>query len=168
MILQSVDFIQVIADIVAAILNTLNLFVKPLGLFMISWMEYVLQFFPRNNLTVYIIIAIVIVILGLIVNIIWPGNKKPGFLVKAEEVEEKIEKKAEALDQKLGDKARELDEKAEVLEEDAEELKEKAEELEEDINELEENIEELEDDLEELEEEATEKDESKTSKTEDD
>jgi methyl-accepting chemotaxis protein len=156
MILQSVDFIQVIADIVAAILNTLNLFVRPLGLFMISWMEYVLQFFPRNNLTVYIIIAIVIVILGLIVNIIWPGNKKPGFLVKAEEVEEKIEKKAKKLDQKVEDKAKELDEKVEELEGPAQELEEKSEDWWDSAEKPEEITEDLEEAVEELDEEAEE------------
>jgi len=76
MILQTVDFIQVIADIVAAILNFLKLFVNPMGEFMVSWMESVLQFFPQDDLTVYISIAIVIVVLGLVVNIAWPGNKK--------------------------------------------------------------------------------------------
>jgi len=76
MILQAVDFIQVIADIVAAILNFLKLFVNPMGLFMVNWMEYVLQFFPTDNLIVYIVIAVVIVIIGFVVNIIWPGDKK--------------------------------------------------------------------------------------------
>jgi len=91
MFLPTIDFIQVIADIVAAILNFLNPIVSPMGAIMVYWMEYALQFFPRNDLTAYIIIAIVIVILGLIINIAWPGNKKPGFLVKAGEIEEKIE-----------------------------------------------------------------------------
>ena len=170
MILQAVDFIQVIADIVAAILNFLNPIVSQMGTFMVIWMEYVLQFFPRNNLTFYIIIAIVIVILGLIVNITWPGNKKPGFLAKAEEVEEKIEKKAKELDQKVEDKAKELEEKVEEkteeLEEEAEELEEEAEaeELEEEVEELEEDVEELEEKVEDL-EEAT---EDLKEKTEDD
>jgi len=167
MILQTVDFIQVIADIVAAVLNFLKLFVNPLGLFMVNWMEYVLQFFPQNDLTVYISIAIVIVILGLIVNITWPGNKKPGFLAKAEEIDEKIEKKAKELDKKVEDKAKELDEKVEekVEEIDAKikkkikKAKEKAKALEEKAGEIEDKVEELEEEAEELEEVAEELDE---------
>ncbi len=153
MILQGVDFIQVIADIVAAILNFLRLFVNPLGEFMVSWMEFVLQFFPQNGLTVYIIIAIVIVIVGFVVNIIWPGDKKPGFLAKAEEVDEKIEKKAKDLDKKVEDKAKKLEEE---VPEEAKAIEEKAEEFEEVIDELEEPTEELEEKGEDLEEEAVE------------
>ncbi|MCK4382257.1 MAG: hypothetical protein KAW66_03090 [Candidatus Lokiarchaeota archaeon] len=177
MILQAIDFIQVIADIVAAVLNFLKLFVNPMGLFMVNWMEYVLQFFPQNNLTVYIIIAIVIVILGFIVNVTWPGNKKPGFLAKVEEIDEKIEKKAKELDKKVEDKAKELEEKveekveeidakikkkikkakekAEAIEEKAEEIEDRVEELEEKAGELEEDIEELEEDLEKNEEKSS-------------
>ena len=92
MILQAVDYIQIIADIVAAVLGFLNPIVSPLGLFMVNWMEYVLQFFPTDNLIVYIVIAIVIVTIGFVVNITWPGDKKPGFLAKAETFDKKIEK----------------------------------------------------------------------------
>ncbi|MFX0047476.1 MAG: hypothetical protein ACFE8G_04825 [Candidatus Hermodarchaeota archaeon] len=151
MILQAVDFIQVIADIVAAILNFLNPIVSPMGLWMVNWMEYVLQFFPRDNLTIYITIAIVIVVIGLFVNIAWPGNKKPGFLVKAEEKDEKIEKKVNLLDQKAKKKTKEIEEKKEELqenfkqfEEDADELEENAEVLKKKADKLEEEIEEAE------------------------
>jgi hypothetical protein len=68
-----------------------------MGMFMVNWMDYVLQFFPQNNLTLYIAIFAVIVTTGAIVNIAWPGNKRPGFLKKVDEVEEKIERKVEEL-----------------------------------------------------------------------
>ena len=164
MILQ-VDYIKIIADIVAAILNFLNPIVSPMGSFMVNWMENVLQFFPQDNLTVYISIAIVIVVLGSIVNIAWPGNKKPGFLVKVEEVDEKIEKKAKELDQNVEVKAKELDEKVEEKAEEIEakikkkikKAKKKAKEIEEKTEDLEEKIEEFEEEVEEATEELEEK-----------
>ena len=113
MIFATVDYIQIIADIVAAILNFLNPIVSPMGTFMVYWMEYVLQFFPQDDLIVYISIAIVIVILGLIVNIAWPGNKRPGILKKVDEVEEKIERKVEELDKKVEAKVKEVEAKVE-------------------------------------------------------
>lgn len=103
MILIAVDSIQIIADIVAAILTFLNPIVSPLGLFMVNWMEIVLQYFPRDNLTMYIVIAVIIVVLGFIVNIAWPGDKKPGFLVKTKENDEKLESEFEELEDKTED-----------------------------------------------------------------
>lgn len=120
MILLAVDYIQIIADIVAAILIFLNPIVSPLGWFMVNWMEIVLQYFPKDNLTVYIIIAVIILVLGLIVNIAWPGDKKPGFLVKAKELEEKVEDEAEEREEKV----EELEEKIEVEEDEPVELDE--------------------------------------------
>lgn len=151
MILQAVDFIQLIADIVAAILNFLNPIVSPMGMWMVNWMEYVLQFFPRNDLTIYITIAIIIVVIGLFVNITWPGNKKPGFLVKAEEKDKKIEKNVELLDQKTKKKKKEIEEKTEELEENFEQLEEDTDELEEDEEFLKEEGDKLEDEIEEAE-----------------
>ena len=58
MIILAVDYIQLIADIVAAVLNFLYPIVSPMGLWMVNWMDFVLQFFPQNDLTIYIIIAI--------------------------------------------------------------------------------------------------------------
>jgi len=151
MILQAIDFIQVIADIVAAVLKFLKLFVNPMGLFMVNWMEYVLQFFPQNDLTVYISIAIVIVVLGLVVNITWPGNKKPGFLAKTEEIDDKIEKKAKELDKKVEDKAKELEEKVEEkveeidtkIEKKIKKAKKKAKALEDKAEQIEDKVEEI-------------------------
>jgi hypothetical protein len=166
MIFPVIDFIQVIADIVAAILNFLNPIVSPLGLFMVTWMDYVLPFFPRDNLTPYIVIAIVIVVIGLFVNITWPGDKKPRFLAKAKEIDEKSEKKAIKVDRKLEEKAEDVEgkinkkskkvkKKTEKIEEKAEELEEKTEEIEEGkIQQLDEAVKNLEKEAEESEEEA--------------
>jgi len=68
MIFQT-DLVQTIADIVAAILTFLFPIVSPLGSWMVSWMDYVLQFFPQNDLTLYITIFVILVTAGAIVNI---------------------------------------------------------------------------------------------------
>jgi len=110
MIFPTIDLVQTIADIVAAILTFLNPIVSPMGSWMVSWMDYVLQFFP-NNILFYIIISAIIISTGAIVNIAWSGDKKPKFLEKAGELKEEAEK---------------LEEKAEELKEEAEELEEKS------------------------------------------
>ena len=151
MILQTVDSIQIIADIVAAILNFLNPIVSPMGLMMVNWMEYVLQFFPQNDLTIYIIIFIVIVTIGAIVNIAWPGNKRPGFLKKIDDVEEKLERKVEELDEKVEAKAKEVEDKVEEkiaeietkVKKKAKKAQKKAKDLEKKADELEERAEEI-------------------------
>ncbi len=154
MIFQAVDFIQIIANIVAAILNFLNPIVSPMGEFMVNWMEVVLRFFPQpqDGLIVYVSIAIVIVILGLIINITWPGNKRPGFLKKVDEVEDKVEEKIEETETSVKKKVKKAKKKAKDLEKKADELEElevETDTLEEELEELEEDIKDIEEDLEE-------------------
>ena len=64
-----------------------------MGQFMVLWMDFVLQFFPDGLLT-YIIIAAIIIVLGIIINTIWPGDKPPKYLDKfkgkAKEKEEEV------------------------------------------------------------------------------
>jgi hypothetical protein len=142
-IFQTIDLVQTIADIVAAILTILNPIVSPMGSLMVLWMDYVLQFFPQNNLIFYIIISALIVTTGAIVNIAWAGDKKPKFLEKAKKLEEKAEKKVKKPREK---KVEEIEEEAEKIEEDleeVEEIEEEAEKIEEDLEEGEE-IEEIE------------------------
>ena len=84
---------QLFADIIAAILNFLRPIVSPMGQFMVLWMDFVLQFFP-DGLFTYIIIAAIIIVLGIIINTIWPGDKPPKYLDKfkgkAKEKEEEV------------------------------------------------------------------------------
>lgn len=175
MIFPFIDFIQVIADIVAAILNFLNPIVSPMGLFMVTWMDYVLPYFPRGNLMPYIVIAIVIVVIGLFVNITWPGDKEPGFHAKAKEIDEKGEKKVIKGERKLEEKAEDVEgnikkkskkakRKTEKIEEAVEELEEKSEEIKEEktqqldeaVKDPEKEAEESEEEVEKLEEKADE------------
>ncbi|MGB5913072.1 MAG: hypothetical protein WBH31_17915 [Promethearchaeia archaeon] len=82
MIFQTVDFLQVLAEIIGAILNFLKPIVSPIGAWMINWIEVVLRIFPKNDLALYIILFVIIIIIGAITNILWPGDKPPRFFEK--------------------------------------------------------------------------------------
>ena len=95
MILQA-DFYQVLADIIGAILTFLMPIVAPIGLWMTDWITVVFGFLQQNlggDLTLFIVICVVLIVLGMIVNIIWPGDR-PGSIFskeKIEDLEDKIE-----------------------------------------------------------------------------
>ncbi len=99
MIFQTVDFLQVLAEIIGAILNFLKPIVSPIGAWMINWIEVVLRIFPKNDLALYIILFVMIIIIGAITNILWPGDKPPKFfekkykLIKLEKEPERVEYK---------------------------------------------------------------------------
>jgi len=80
MIYQEADFLEILAGIVSAILETISPFVIPIGEWMIGTIEYFLQFFPHGNYTwddllIYLVIFVIIIIIGILVNSIWPGDK---------------------------------------------------------------------------------------------
>jgi len=77
MIFQTVDFLQVLAEIIGAILNFLKPIVSPIGAWMINWIEFILRIFPKNDLALYIILFVIIIIIGSITNILWPGDIPP-------------------------------------------------------------------------------------------
>ena len=67
---------------------------------MVSWITVVITFFQQNfsdDLTVFIIICVILVISGIIVNIAWPGDIKGSIFSKGkiEELEDKIDKDEE-------------------------------------------------------------------------
>ncbi|MFX0017140.1 MAG: hypothetical protein ACFFAK_01505 [Promethearchaeota archaeon] len=99
MIFQAVDFLQVLAEIIGAILNFLKPIVSPIGAWMINWIEVVLRIFPKNDLTLYIILFVIIIIIGAITNILWPGDKPPRFLEKKYKLIE-LEKEPERVEYK--------------------------------------------------------------------
>lgn len=82
MIFQAVDFLEVLAEIIGAILNFFKPIVSPIGAWMINWLEVVLRIFPKNDLALYIILFVIIIIIGAITNILWPGDKPPRFFEK--------------------------------------------------------------------------------------
>ncbi|UCD01152.1 MAG: hypothetical protein JSV23_09755 [Promethearchaeota archaeon] len=105
MIFQVIVFLQVLADIIGLILLFLMPIMIPIGDFMVAWITAVTQFMNDNfstNLTIYIIICVVLIVFGVIVNIIWPGDR-PGTifskgLEKMEHLEDKIEMKGESIE----------------------------------------------------------------------
>lgn len=99
MIFQTVDFLQVLAEIIGAILNFLKPIVSPIGAWMINWIEVVLRIFPKNNLVLYIILFVIIIIIGAITNILWPGDKPPRFFEKKYKLIE-LEKEPERVEYK--------------------------------------------------------------------
>ena len=82
MILQLIDFLQVFADIIGAILNFLSPIVSPIGAWMINWIEVVLKVFPDDSPLLYIAIFIILIVVGAIVNSLWTGDAPPKFLVQ--------------------------------------------------------------------------------------
>lgn len=72
---QRFEFLQVIADIMGLILKTLQPFVTPIGAWMVSWVDFLLKFFPTNSLAIYIAIFVILVLSGIIINLKWPGEK---------------------------------------------------------------------------------------------
>ncbi len=99
MIFQTVDFLQVLAEIIGAILNFLKPIVSPIGSWMINWIEAVLRIFPKNDLALYIILFVIIIIIGAITNILWPGDKPPRFFEKKYKLIE-LEKEPEHVEYK--------------------------------------------------------------------
>ena len=75
MILETIGFLQILADIIASILNVLSPLVIPIGDVMVKAVNILLEYFPANNLTIYIVIFILFVILGVIVNTSFIGDR---------------------------------------------------------------------------------------------
>ncbi|MBD3198233.1 MAG: hypothetical protein GF317_24500 [Candidatus Lokiarchaeota archaeon] len=77
MLYQSPDILRTLADIVGALLGFLAPIVTPIGEFMVLWINYVLLIFPDDNLIIYYIIGGSLVVISVIVNVKWPGDKPP-------------------------------------------------------------------------------------------
>ena len=97
------DFLQVLADIIGAILLGLSPIIVPIGEWMVGWITATTQFLKDNlgtNLTIYIVICVVLIVAGVIVNIIWPGDIKGTIFSKGkiEELEDKLEMKGESIE----------------------------------------------------------------------
>jgi hypothetical protein len=101
LIFQTIDFLQTFADIIAAILNFLRPIVSPMGSWMVNWIDVVLNYFPFGDLMPYITAFVVILVIGAIVNILWPGDRPPLFVDKIKEKLKKAEKKSEEVDAKV-------------------------------------------------------------------
>jgi hypothetical protein len=79
-IFQAIAFLNVLADIIGAILLALMPIVAPIGEWMVSWITASMEFLEQNFSTdfiLYIVICVILILSGIIVNIIWPGDR-PG------------------------------------------------------------------------------------------
>ncbi|MFX1568269.1 MAG: hypothetical protein ACFFCV_07865 [Promethearchaeota archaeon] len=106
MIVQTIGFLEALADIFGIILIFFKQLISSLGSWMISWITATIDFLQQNlgnNLTIFIIICVILVVSGIFVNIIWPGDR-PGSLFS------KGIGKIEELDGKIG-----LDEERDII-----------------------------------------------------
>ena len=81
---QRFEFLQIIADIMTLILKSMQPFVTPIGAWMVSWVDFLLRFFPTNSLALYIAIFVCLVVSGIIINLKWPGEKYIAVYTKEE------------------------------------------------------------------------------------
>ena len=97
MILSTNETLQFIANIIGAIMIFLKPIVTPIGTWMVSWITVVIEFLQQNfsdDLTIFIVVCAILVISGIIINIVWPGDIKGSIFSKGkiEELEDKIDK----------------------------------------------------------------------------
>ncbi|MCK4371323.1 MAG: hypothetical protein KAW03_09660 [Candidatus Lokiarchaeota archaeon] len=74
--------------------------VTPIGQWMIDWITVVITFLQQNlssDLTIFIVICVILIVSGIIINIIWPGDIKGTIFSKGkiEDLEYKIDKEEE-------------------------------------------------------------------------
>jgi len=89
-------FLKVLADIVSLLLGFLRPIVQPIGEWMISWIQVVLEGFPEGmeTLPIYFMIFILLIVAGAIVNSVWPGDKPLAkTTIKSERKEDSVAKK---------------------------------------------------------------------------
>jgi len=102
MLLQTIEILDILANIIGTILLFLMPIIVPIGEWMGGWISSGMDFLRLNfgsDFTIYIIICVILVVSGIIVNIIWPGDKKGSIFHKGvdkiEELEYKINKSEE-------------------------------------------------------------------------
>jgi hypothetical protein len=109
MLLQTIEFLDILANIIGSILLFLMPIIVPIGEWMVGWITVAMEFLRQNfssDYTLYIIICVILVVSGIIINIIWPGDKQGSIFHKGVE-------KIDDFDYKV-DKAEEEDIVAEV------------------------------------------------------
>jgi len=102
MLLQTIEFLVILADIIGSILLFLMPIVVPIGEWMVGWISAGMDFIRQNlstYYTIYIIICVIIVVSAIVINIIWPGDKQGSIfhkgVEKIEDFEDKIDKTEE-------------------------------------------------------------------------
>ena len=98
MILQTIAFLEVLADIFSVILIFFKPIISSIGSWMISWITATIDFLQQNlgnNLTIFIIVCVIIVVFGVLVNIIWPGDRPGSVFSKGIEKIEELDGKTD-------------------------------------------------------------------------
>lgn len=94
---ERIPFLETVAQIIGAILGFFQPIVTPIGSWMVSWVDLILYYFPSDNLTIYIVIFIILVVSGIIINTKWPGEAYYS-VYKDETKETDSEKKGSGID----------------------------------------------------------------------
>ena len=97
------EILQTLADIIGSILLFLKPIVTPIGEWMVGWITVGMEFLRdnfSNSYTFYIIICVILVVSGIIVNIIWPGDRKGSTFSKSNEKIEPLEDKGKVSGEK--------------------------------------------------------------------
>ena len=103
MLFQTIEFLDILANIIGSILLFLMPIIVPIGEWMVGWISVGMDFLRQNfstDLTIYIIICVIFVVSGIVVNIIWPGDKKGSIFHKGVEEIESLEEKIEKTEEK--------------------------------------------------------------------
>ncbi|MHA1987367.1 MAG: hypothetical protein ACW98D_12075 [Promethearchaeota archaeon] len=102
MLFETIEILDILANIIGTILLFLMPIIVPIGEWMVGWISSSMDFLRQNlstDLTIYILICVLLVVSGIIVNIIWPGDKKGSIFHKGvdkiEDLEDKIDKSEE-------------------------------------------------------------------------
>ncbi len=77
--------------------------VTPIGQWMVDWINVAITFLQQSfssDLTIFIVICVIIVVSGIIINIIWPGDIRGTIFSKGkiEDLEDKIDKEEDIMD----------------------------------------------------------------------
>jgi len=98
MLLQTIEFLVILADIIGSILLFLMPIVVPIGEWMVGWISAGMDFIRQNfssDYTIYIIICVILVVSAIVINVIWPGDKQGSIfhkgVEKIEDFEDKID-----------------------------------------------------------------------------
>ena len=103
MIYQTIEALQILADIIGSILLFLRPILIPIGDWMVGWIAIGMEFLRNNfgtSYSFYIIICVILVVSGIFVNVIWPGDRKGSIFSKSIDKIEVIEEKGEVSGEK--------------------------------------------------------------------
>jgi hypothetical protein len=75
MIFLLLDALQDFVNVMGGILQFFYPILSPIGIFMVIWVNAVLSIFPQIHIAFYIVLCIILIIIGIVVNSRWPGDK---------------------------------------------------------------------------------------------